>query len=767
MKVSIRYETILNKYVLRFGLILSCILLPYHISVGCGDGYEDYYKGYSFIHAPMVSEVSRFTPYILNFGDFHETDEELKTRRNNDNLKEWQETFCEAATLEEIADIVYKATVPEMESITRAIKRKENPMDYNIKDNTFALQLKTSKCTDVVNYLIFAKRCEPYVISKDEWSGPQVNRQSMLNLIDDGRKLFKKTDSHWVRLRYAYQLVRLAHYAGENQLALDLYDYLKPKIDERVSIINYWLLGHKAGALKRLGKNVEASYWYSLIFQYCPSKREAVYRSFYIKNDEEWEQCLALCRNDSERATLYMMRTMDKNSKGVEEMQHIYELDPTSRHLQSILLREIKKLEGYFLGHSFRRDWRGNSRFYNRSRDEMGKYMIDLQKFTQKVADEKKISNPQFWQVSNGYLEYLSGDLYNADKTFRALEGKIEDEDLAEQLKVFQLLIKIHSYEKMEHEEEQEIAKIIESKLFLKYPGFKDFLYDRLADLYEKGGNKGKAFLCHNDLTGIESNPRLEIINDLLSIYDKPEQNEFEKLFLKDENGFDIKNRLLDIQGTYYFARGMWGEAKRSFGLIPLAEKEKYQFNPFTERFEDCIHCPFPDSLDKFYNKAEIVDKLLEFEYKSKSDVEYGPEYFYWMGTALYNMSYFGHAWGAQDFYRQSTTWYKMPKSTKEKPLDYWEQLDCSKALYYFDLCRQTTYNKELGARATFMAAKCQRNEYYTGSSFDYSAYRRNRYLPPDKYNTFFALLKKDYADTEFFETIIEECKYFDYYVNR
>ena len=133
--------------------------------------------------------------------------------------------------------------------------------------------------------------------------------------------------------RYAYQLIRLAHYANDYQGVLDLFEFLEPKIDDQESIINYWILGHKAGALNALGQNVKAAYLYSVIFQNTPSKRETAYRSFNIKTDEEWKACLLLCENNMERATLYAIRANADQSKAAEEMEQIYELDPENLSL--------------------------------------------------------------------------------------------------------------------------------------------------------------------------------------------------------------------------------------------------------------------------------------------------------------------------------------------------------------------------------------------------------------------------------------------------
>ncbi len=73
-------------------------------------------------------------------------------------------------------------------------------------------------------------------------------------LVERGLKAFPKTESHYVRLRYAYQLVRLAHYLKEYDYVLELYDYLMPKVDADPSLIYDWVEGHRAGGAAVAGQ---------------------------------------------------------------------------------------------------------------------------------------------------------------------------------------------------------------------------------------------------------------------------------------------------------------------------------------------------------------------------------------------------------------------------------------------------------------------------------------------------------------------------------
>ena len=317
--------------------------------------------------------------------------------QQKDNLTEWRERFCNIPKLIDLQILIYKTSLTQMRRLKTIMRQKNGVLTGGLAGNSFARHLQKNKCEEAVDYLIFAKRCEPHVIVKNSWGPLRRDTVTMQFLIKDGLKAFKKTKSHYFRLRYAYQLIRMAHYKNDYQQALDLYDDLLPKTDNEPSIIEDWILGHKAGALMGLGQNVEAAYLYSKIFQNTPSKRVSAYQSFSIKTDEEWQACLKLCQSDAERAMLYALRANDPNSLAAEEMHKIYDLDPQNEYLELLLAREIHRLEKDLLGIDFNKKKKSNLRYHNIPRKQAGKTLLDLQQLVLQVNEEKKIRTPDLW----------------------------------------------------------------------------------------------------------------------------------------------------------------------------------------------------------------------------------------------------------------------------------------------------------------------------------------------------------------------------------
>ncbi len=743
--------------------------LPIRISKGCGPDLS--FQGYSFVIPAIVNQKSGYVPYFFKFDQFYNKFETIQNIQQKGNLEEWQEIFCDLVKIDELEEVIYNTSYSELKVLRTSIQNKKYPLSPRLKDNGFARHLKNNNCLETIDYLIFAKHCEPYVIQSNDWERPERDTFAMQNLIEEGREVFVKTKSNYIRLRYAYQLIRLAHYKKNYPQVLSLYDYLIPKTDQIESILNYWILGHKAGALKSLGKRVEAAYLFSLIFDHCLSKRESAFRSFSIKTDAEWNECLLKCQSDRERATLYALRANAKNSIAAEAMVKIYELDPENDNLELLLVKEIRELERDLLGVAFNDKNKQNKQFHNLPRKKAGEYLVTLQAFVLKCIAENKVARPELWQLANGYLEYLAGDLYAAEKTFTRLKKNLSNKLLTEQLDVFILALRINSYESIDSEDEKEIAEIItDNPLYKKYNSFPDFLNDRLAYVYKTQGNPGKAFRCRYSLTALKPNPQPDIIEDLLNVCRKETPSKFERALITNKDGSTIENELMDLKGTYFMAQGRLEAALEVLKRIPRTEWDLHQYNPFIDFTYDCINeCRMPDSI-QYFNKVEIIEKIFELEYKAKSDFVRGAEYYYQLGTAFYNMSYFGYSWKVMDFFRSGANWsYDKDGIFSDYyfPFGNMENQDCTKAMEYFEIARLTTKNIELAAKASFMAARCEQRMYYTSKDCKYNSYGNKIPDFPEEYRTYFKLLKENYSNTDFYLQAIEECKFFEAYARK
>ncbi|MFK7936820.1 MAG: hypothetical protein AB8G22_25125 [Saprospiraceae bacterium] len=764
----------LNKLpILVCGLTLILTFFPNRSTEGCG--WSEDTGGYSFINPLLVNHAAPYAAYFLDFEELDNLMGEKKDIQPISNIDEWYDRFCEVPIKEDIRKLIYTSPRQDFELLKSAARSESIPLPTRLNKNSFARHLESHKCLETIDYLIFAKTCEPHVTNNgSNWETPQRDVATMTKLIKRGIKEFKDTKSHYIRLRYAYQLVRLAHYSKQYEETLRLYDWTIPKMDNDPSLIEWWMLGHKAGALQGLGRNVEAAYHYAQIFQHAPSKRQSAFRSFSIETDAEWAACLNLCQNDHERATLFAMRASAHRSQILEEVEKIYDLDPTNENLELLIIAEIKRREEELLGRGFSNEYvRHDRRHYQRPNPAAGRQIIELQKFARKLREEEKTNDTEFWHLAEGYLEFLAGDFYAADRTFKLVSERVENDTINEQLQAFRLALSIAAWEHADDDTETKAVAIMRSSdEYDKYRDFPDYLHDKMAQLYRADGQVGKAFLCHYPLDFLRGNPQEAIVNDLMQIYNQAEPSRFEQFLLQEDDHEAARNTILDIRGTMYLQNYQLEAALEIYKDMEPSSWDQYcQTNPFREHINDCVNCNLQDTVA--YNRKEIIERILEMEYSARAELERAALYYYRIGNAFYNMTYFGHAWRGLDYFRSGASYNSWNLNDQDGvfnssgfPYGNKEIMDVARALSYFERVKYLTTNRELLARATFAAAKCEQKQYFMSDAFrrpDYS-------FIPEPTPAFFRYHQEfldEFSDTQYYLDVIQECKYFNLYAVR
>lgn len=742
-------------------IVASSFLWPSDLGGDCGPNLHPF-QGYSFLRSSIIKGQTAGAPYVLGFNVLYERYGIQKTNMMQDNLDEWHTRYCAKAEKTDIYALVYDWPKSDLEEVINGITVKNYGLSPYLRQNTFANYLYKNGCTETLRYVQYTRDCEPHVTSTDPWENRPSSTAIINSLIIRGRDEFMQCASHYIRLRYAFQIIRLAHYSKQFKRTVELYDWLMPKVDNDPSLIEYWILGHRAGALQALGRYAEAAYDYAKVFLHCPSKRESALQSFRIRNDEEWKQAYILCRSNQERATMYAMRAYQDRSRALEEMQLIYDLDPKIEYLDVLLVRELRRLEKQLLGLEFNKNREQNRRYYKIPQPGMDDYLIQVQEFVQKINQEQKIGNPELWAIADGYLEMISGDFYAAQKSFERTQDSIKDEVLLEQLEIFKLAAKIGAYQEVTDDMENDVALLMRSNTyFLRFPAkFVPYTRDKMGWLYRRYNMPGKAFLAYHPFRDLRINPRETELNDLLAMLKQQRLNRMERNLLQQGDSLLTINDVHMLKATILLDQYQLAASLEEMKRIDRSAWTDYGvWAPFVERFHDCVNCPIRDTVT-FLNRGEIIERMLDLEYRALANRLEGGGYFYQMGVAYYNMTYFGSAWQVMDNFRSGSS-LKRRKSAQDPSvvpderfaLGNREHFDCSQALNYFNLARQFTNNRELAARAIFMAARCEQNNFYWRGG-------------PRTYE-YFGLLKNQYSDTQFYLRIINECKYFRFYATR
>ena len=741
------------------------LVVPRRSADACG--YIPEITGYDFIDIGIASAPPEFARYFLRandlFADFNASQETEKT-----NLEEWQERICPDASLEKYRELIYRSSVGTLETLRSAAKGKDVPLPMALSENEAAQVLAGAGCDDTVDYLIFAKTVEPHVTAPaDAWEAPPRDLPTMQNLIDEGITKMRRARSHYIKMRYAYQVIRLAHYMKDYRQAINLYETLLLKFDPQESIINNWILGHYAGALMGLGQNVEASYIFSKIFIESPGRRESAFRSFKIETDEEWRELLLRAESDEDRANLYVLRANERNARALEEMEAIYRLKPNHRFLPMLLVKELEKLEDQLLGTEFNENLpRGYPERWAQQ------YAIDLQKFARRVRGEQRVPQPELWQLAEGYLELLAGDYIGAENSFRETAPRLENDTLRRQLETWNLVLNVVKLDTADRQAEMLLYDARDRDQFARYESFADMTRDKLVYLYRRDGMIGKAFLASNHLEDLRYNPREELVSDLFRLVGRENLTRIEELLIgRSQRELDFF--LSDLQAVRYMQEGQFEAALRTMKRIPRAEWDRFGvFDPFVSTLRDCINCPHSRDTMDLYNRGELLEQLLNLESRARAQPERAARDYFSYGVALWNMTYFGHSWDAMDYFRSGSSWDYLGTHSdgvvphQEAPYGNLEYFNVQRALYYFERSRLMANSQEVAGAASIWAAKCEQVLFYMSPYYEYAGANQIP-LMPEEYTRHYKLLKESYPETDAYDRMIRECKYFEAYVRR
>ncbi|PPK87292.1 hypothetical protein CLV84_0230 [Neolewinella xylanilytica] len=748
------------KYVLTFGGLFYMLSL-FGRQGQCampvvGDSYR-------FLNPRVVGYDSELAPFFLHFGTVYRDElEQPGDRQRNDNVAEWHERFCDQAEPEAIDAIIYGNNLNQLQELRRLLNQPEaktGDLPPGLRSNSFAHHLLEANCVEVLEYLIYAKQAEPFVTAPtNAFDAPSPDRSEMEDLLKRGVEAFPRVESHYVRLRYAYQLIRLAHYLKAYDYVLELYAYLMPKIDADPSIIYDWIEGHRAGALQSLGNYAESAYLYSRIFERTPSKRESAYRSFRIRTNEQWREALLLAQNDHERAMLHVLRAHNGKAIVVDEMRDIYGYEPDNRSLQLLTMRELQELEASLLA----------SRVQSEGPDaEATDRLVELQAFVNRVLEEDKVADRDFWKLARGVLEMLAGDYFFAEETFTELAATTESDTIRQQIGILEEVLDVLELNRVTDSVELHYYDLLtDATLQQRYPDFQPFVNAKLQSVYRRTGKEAKADLIRYGFDAIQKNPTIESILALERMADSLNRNRFDRALLTDRIGPNPVDHIYNLLGNHYVQQGQWKAALEIYRRIDPNRIDDFgRYSPFIRQINDRVEFTPPADAPT-YNKVQLLDRLDELEEeadRTTNDTIAARNYFN-IGQALYTMSYFGYNWSFADEFRSGSSAARAAAAREPRevfshpyaPLGNRESLDMGQARYYFERAMRRAPDRESAATAAYFAAKTERNRHY--------ALGRPGGERPF---TYFGLIRDNYSDTDFYDQLIAECKTFAWYVNR
>ncbi|MEI8279516.1 MAG: hypothetical protein WCG87_07105 [Bacteroidota bacterium] len=331
----------------------------------CG-GEIDPYDEYTSFFMNDINKDPAFIPFyftsLLNYyGDWYDYKKSYPDEVPDPNEQAWYEYANSSVLRSDVDSFVYRYSQKSVENIYQHLSKNEPlHIDKEEEQNTFTQWLITHKDVEASRYLSYAKRCEPNVLGETDyyddnahsWKTKKRDSIVMLSQLQEGIQLYSNCKQVSIQLRYAFQILRLSFYNNDHARTIKLYDSLMTEMPH--NYMYYRCLSLKAGALYKTGKKPEAAYLYSLVFDASDEMKTTVYTSFKWAVSGEIEPILNLCKNDHEKAVLYLMKGLydyggEDSKLGIESLEHAYTLDKKVKGLDIIMTREINRLEKIYM----------------------------------------------------------------------------------------------------------------------------------------------------------------------------------------------------------------------------------------------------------------------------------------------------------------------------------------------------------------------------------------------------------------------------------
>ena len=751
-------------------LVSSTVLLfTYSVIYACGGGdwFEDWYYNSNF--TPEIFVDKSYSPLFLSGEVFYKIgfDTEHNSRFNDEITADWEKYLSGSMKAETLNFFLIGKSSKDLEDLNAFyISKKENESS---KKWAKVFNLKDKKNKAFLNFMFLAKQVEKASIGEEYWGYDPVK----VKIFSDSKtiavfeKEYKSASDNFLKNRYWFQTMKAYFYSGNKQKAIDFFTKTDASVPKNT--LYYRALSYVAGLYYKEKQYAKSNYLYSQVFDHCPTLRVVAAYSFRPQDEADWNQSLALAKNNQEKAALWAIHGYYKDEETA--IAKIFELDPSSEHLNYLLTRLINNQEN-----KTQPNYKDKSVAENK---KLQKSKLDQSTFdlVLKIAASNATNEPYLWNVALGYLQTLNGNYVKADEIYDAVETKLPKTELASsQLRLLRFVNNLNKITLINSASEKTILKDL-NWLYNELPkkNLEDFRYNNasgwskmyLSSLYKAQKNLVMAELfsqSNYDYTGKEN-----------SFYDNELNLQSMKDFLLKSNKTEIEKIAESIYGLKLRDISAFQAVKATFAnKIPEAiafmkETDSIQNyvllgNPFNGNIKDCHDCEHVAYQKRKFTQLQFLTLIKEMQEKvAKNEEVYNNSLL--LGNAFYNISHFGNA---RTFYEISIVGYgSSPTYFRESIKKMIVDGSVSKMYYQKALAAAT--NKEQKAKCIYLLAKCERNDFYNEKYYfqnkDYWSFYG------DKVNFLawngFKLLQNEYSDTKYYQEVVAECGYFNTYINQ
>ncbi|MFN8242879.1 MAG: hypothetical protein U0X40_02390 [Ferruginibacter sp.] len=786
----------------------AIISFPQNI-IGCGgetDPY-DYYK--SFFHNGLP-DAKAYTPFYYTGYNFLYDDAE-PVAVSELLSKEWAAYCGNDVTPGEALRFVNKFAWKDLSNLYYNLE-KGQPLKIpdSVLRNKMTNYFMQQKDLEALGYIMYAKQVEPYVEGDyTSWEPAKRDSVKMAKLIKNGQQLQAVAKKDFFKIKYSYQVLRLAHYSGRYNDVIQWYDELAVANNKSSGLMSQLCLALKAGALFRTGQWKQSAYLFSQVFGATTAKRVSNYLGFTwsIKRTEDRDDYLSLCKNNKEKAAMLGMFALSSPGTELDAIRKIYQLQPDAEILEVLAVREVNKLEEKYLTPNFIKQPGGISidPFYydpditDSTIRVWGAELNDFYPLMHSIAREGKNPNSGLFETVAAYAAYMNKDFDKAHEYITAA-GKLNlTQKAKDQLMLTNLLVTISDKATIDRNVEDQLLPSIQwlsQKAKAEKPVtagywevnqwadfYRNLFTEILAKRYHAQNDLSKEILCigaaekmnsyatyPGAITMMRDNMNSADVEKLYNFLNSGSFNNFEKYLTS--NNVITKTHVIDFAGTAYLRDYNYDKAIEWFGKSADKKGLVINTNPFVDLLYDREEQLPAEAKARFSTtKLAYAQEMKKLLLQAQSDKANAARYYYKYALGLYNATYYGHAWKLVEYYRSGSDGYYMPKDATAFKQEYYS---AKEAENYFEKAMNASADSNFKARCLFMMGKCSQKQVampqyrdYNDKTWDKMDEDTKAFWPRFMENKYFPQLIKDYGNTAFYKEAYNSCSYLRDFVKK
>lgn len=377
----------LKKLLLYFVSITSFCLAGAAIIMACS-GEPDPYDYYtSFFHADVQGKKDYgafyFTDYHFTYGDQEPASEAAI------NSAEWAKYLGGKVTPADVEKVMYRLDTAGKENVRHLFDPAQMLAD-SLANNSFLLSLQDAEHEAARKYYQFALEAELLGQSSyNYWEPAPLDTTGLKDEANKALLLATGESDSFLKMRYYYQAQKLNHYADNYAVAKNIYEQNIAKSATK-NHVKGWAMALLAGEERRLGDTIKAAYLFSKVFADYPERRLQAYRNYHYI-EPPFEEVLKLANTPAEKANLYAIKGFANPETETADLEQVYSNAPSSPLVGVLLVREVNKLEQYYLTPALNNN---NDQFYSN---------------TASVSKEKQQKSLSSWPLWLGLGVLLAG----------------------------------------------------------------------------------------------------------------------------------------------------------------------------------------------------------------------------------------------------------------------------------------------------------------------------------------------------------------------